>query len=253
MIFVWRPPVLGATSASAQDAKAGEKKAPCASAATASQGYQASFPEIHKVPMIRGRTPSTSSAGRPTRRASASTRHESHRRLAERSGHGRPGAFYEASGGLAANGDAPARTAPARWPSWFTKGNCASCHGENLNSKPIDLSYPKLAGQHGDYLYVALKAYQTDGNAQVGRGNAIMAGMAQALQPRRAEAAGRLPRHAAGRPEDRAGVALPLTRAALPKKSRCSSGFSLLRAAAQSSPRADTAEAAVTADGGCTC
>jgi cytochrome c553 len=38
---------------------------------------------------------------------------------------------------------------------------------------------PQAGGQHGDYLYVALKAYQTDGNAQVGRGNAIMAGMAK--------------------------------------------------------------------------
>jgi cytochrome c553 len=37
-------------------------------------------------------------------------------------------------------------------------------------------SYPKLAGQHADYLYVALKAYQTEGNPNVGRGNAIMAG-----------------------------------------------------------------------------
>ena len=60
----------------------------------------------------------------------------------------------------------------------LTKGNCASCHGENLN-KPIDPSYPKLAGQHADYLYVALKAYQTENNAQVGRGNPIMAGMAK--------------------------------------------------------------------------
>jgi cytochrome c553 len=50
-----------------------------------------------------------------------------------------------------------------------------SCHGANF-SKPIDGAYPKLAGQHADYLYVALKAYSTEGNAQVGRGNAIMGG-----------------------------------------------------------------------------
>ena len=30
-----------------------------------------------------------------------------------------------------------------------------SCHGENF-SKPIDPSYPKIAGQHKDYLFVAL-------------------------------------------------------------------------------------------------
>jgi cytochrome c553 len=37
-------------------------------------------------------------------------------------------------------------------------------------------AYPKLAGQHADYLYVALKSYQTEGNSKLGRSNAIMAG-----------------------------------------------------------------------------
>ena len=56
--------------------------------------------------------------------------------------------------------------------------NCTSCHGTNF-SKPIDPSYPKLAGQYADYLYVALKAYQTDKNPQVGRNNAVMMGMSR--------------------------------------------------------------------------
>ena len=55
----------------------------------------------------------------------------------------------------------------------LTKGACASCHGENFN-KPIDGSYPKLAGQYADYLFDALKSYKVEGNANVGRGNAIM-------------------------------------------------------------------------------
>jgi cytochrome c553 len=58
------------------------------------------------------------------------------------------------------------------------KGACASCHGANF-SKPIDPSYPKIAGQHADYLYVALKAYTVEGNPVVGRNNAIMAGIAK--------------------------------------------------------------------------
>ena len=58
------------------------------------------------------------------------------------------------------------------------KANCASCHGANF-SKPIDPSYPKLAGQHADYLFVALKSYKTENNPKVGRGNAIMGGMAK--------------------------------------------------------------------------
>jgi cytochrome c553 len=50
-----------------------------------------------------------------------------------------------------------------------------SCHGANF-SKPIDGAYPKIAGQYPDYLFVALKSYKVEGNANVGRGNAIMAG-----------------------------------------------------------------------------
>lgn len=55
------------------------------------------------------------------------------------------------------------------------KGNCASCHGADLNT-PILPVYPKLAGQPVDYLYYALHAYQVGGkNPQYGRVNAIMA------------------------------------------------------------------------------
>ena len=60
----------------------------------------------------------------------------------------------------------------------MAKGACVSCHGANF-SKPIDPSYPKLAGQHADYLLVALKSYKVENNAKVGRGNAIMASMAK--------------------------------------------------------------------------
>ena len=84
-------------------------------------------------------------------------------------------AFYEQHGkGGAAPADA-APSAPADVAALLTKGACASCHGPNFN-KPIDGTYPKLAGQHADYLYVALKSYQAKGGHKVGRGNAIMAG-----------------------------------------------------------------------------
>lgn len=53
------------------------------------------------------------------------------------------------------------------------KYNCASCHGADYNT-PIDPSYPKLAGQHYDYLEVAMVAYQRGGDAANGRSNAIM-------------------------------------------------------------------------------
>lgn len=59
------------------------------------------------------------------------------------------------------------------------KYNCASCHGADYNT-PIDPSYPKLAGQHKDYLAHALTAYKR-GNAPNGRNNAIMGGLAKQL------------------------------------------------------------------------
>jgi cytochrome c553 len=60
------------------------------------------------------------------------------------------------------------------------KSACAACHGANY-SKPLDASQPKLAGQHKDYLLVALKSYKTEGNPKVGRNNAVMVGIAKQL------------------------------------------------------------------------
>ena len=55
---------------------------------------------------------------------------------------------------------------------------CQACHGmDGLSAASAE--YPKLAGQYPDYLYAALKAYQTDHNAVLGRSNAIMMGMAR--------------------------------------------------------------------------
>jgi len=164
--------------ASAQDAKAGEKKAAMCMGCHSIPGYQASFPEIHKVPMISGQGAKYIVAAlaaykkgerkHPTMKAIAVSL--SDQDMADLA------AFYAEQGGAAAPETAAA--APADVAKLLEKGGCASCHGANMN-KPIDPSYPKLAGQHADYLYVALKAYQTEKNPQVGRGNAIMAGMAK--------------------------------------------------------------------------
>ncbi len=59
------------------------------------------------------------------------------------------------------------------------KYSCAACHGKDYNS-PIDPSYPKLAGQHKDYLAHALIAYKR-GDAPNGRSNAIMTGQVKPL------------------------------------------------------------------------
>ncbi|GMV02916.1 MAG: cytochrome c [Burkholderiaceae bacterium] len=52
---------------------------------------------------------------------------------------------------------------------------CAACHGKDGNT-PIDPSYPRLAGQHADYLRHALHAYQADQ-----RKNPIMGAQAKQL------------------------------------------------------------------------
>ena len=173
---------MGATlsPALAQDAKAGEKKVAMCIGCHGIPGYQASFPEIHKVPMIAGQNAKYIIASltaykkgdrkHPTMRAIASSL--SDQDMAD------VAAYYEQ---LGKEGEAPALLvgeAPAAAADLLKKGNCASCHGANL-SKPIDPSYPKLAGQHADYLYVALKAYQTDKNPQVGRNNPVMMGMSR--------------------------------------------------------------------------
>jgi cytochrome c553 len=51
---------------------------------------------------------------------------------------------------------------------------CAACHGADGNSTSAD--FPKLGGQHADFLAKALRDYKSGQ-----RKNAIMAGFAQAL------------------------------------------------------------------------
>lgn len=59
--------------------------------------------------------------------------------------------------------------------------NCAACHGVGLN-KPVNPDYPKLAGQHADYIYWTLRQYQMGGgNPSFGRDNALMAAQVQSL------------------------------------------------------------------------
>ena len=88
------------------------------------------------------------------------------------------GAFLSSvSLSAAASGDA------ARGAELTKKYNCASCHGADYKT-PIDPSYPKLAGQHADYLVHALTAYKRGTKAANGRNNPIMAGMAQPLSDR---------------------------------------------------------------------
>jgi cytochrome c553 len=67
----------------------------------------------------------------------------------------------------------------ARGQALVKEKNCASCHGQDFwNSTAAE--YPRLAGQHRDYLYYALLAYKQKGNG-FGRDNAIMMGQVSNL------------------------------------------------------------------------
>ncbi|WP_116136133.1 c-type cytochrome [Trinickia diaoshuihuensis] len=59
--------------------------------------------------------------------------------------------------------------------------NCAACHGATF-TKPVSGDYPKLAGQHADYIVMSLRQYQMGtGNPNFGRNNAIMQAQVQGL------------------------------------------------------------------------
>jgi cytochrome c553 len=145
-------------------------------------GYQASFPEIHKVPKISGQNAkyivSALNAYKKGERNHASMRGIaealSDQDMADIS------AYYSTHGVVAGAtlADKPSKQASAAVDALLKKGGCVACHGENF-AKPIDPSYPKIAGQHADYLYVALKAYKTEKNPNIGRSNGVMAGMAK--------------------------------------------------------------------------
>lgn len=165
------------------DAKAGETKNAMCIGCHGIKGYQASFPEVYKVPMISGQSANYLMAAlnaykkgerkHPTMRAIAVSLTDQD--MADLAAH------YSADGLNASVAVLPTKASKepsAEVQALLNKANCASCHGANF-SKPIDAAYPKLAGQHADYLFVALKAYKTDNNPKVGRSNAIMSAMAK--------------------------------------------------------------------------
>ena len=179
--------VLGTLfSAQAQEAKPGDKTAGsmkvqmCIGCHNIAR-YQSTFPEVYKVPKIAGQNAryivSALTAYRkgdrkhPTMRSIATTLTDQD--IAD------VAAFYEDLGkGGAAVPAQPVEQASADIAKLLAQAACASCHGNNFNT-PIDPGYPKLAGQYADYVYAALKAYQTSNNPHVGRNNAIMMGMAR--------------------------------------------------------------------------
>ncbi len=142
-------------------------------------GYQATFPEIHRVPMISGQNAKYIVAAlnaykngdrkHPTMRGIAAGLTDQD--MAEL------GDWYEKQGKPAV-AEKPAREPSPQVAALLQKAACVSCHGANF-SKPVDPAYPKIAGQHADYLFVTLKAYKNEPNNVVGRSNGVMGGIAK--------------------------------------------------------------------------
>ena len=145
-------------------------------------GYKSSFPEVYRVPQIAGQTSKyiaaalnaykTGDRKHPTMRGIAESLTEQD--IADIS------TYYAelAKGKRKAPEGKPSREPSPQVAALLQKAACASCHGANF-STPIDPSYPKIAGQYADYLFVALKAYKVENNPAVGRNNGVMGAIAK--------------------------------------------------------------------------
>ena len=171
------------SSVNAQDlvgnASAGESKIAACIGCHGIIGYQASFPEVYKVPKI-SRQNSKYIVSALKAYKSGERKHPTMRSVAmslSDQDMADVAAYYETHGATITLPEQVTAASP-KVNELLTKGGCTSCHGANL-SKPIDPSYPKIAGQNRDYLYIALKSYKNDGNATWGRGNAVMGGISK--------------------------------------------------------------------------
>lgn len=166
------------------NAEAGAGKTALCTGCHGIPGYQASFPEIYKVPKIAGQSASYIVSAlnqykggerkHPTMRAIADALSEQD--VADLA------AYYSQLG--LKEGDALPVVAAAPGAqvqdliSRDKTNACTTCHGANF-STPNDGSVPKLSGQHADYLYVALKSYKVQNRLQLGRSHPVMGGQAK--------------------------------------------------------------------------
>jgi len=163
------------------DAKAGETKIAMCIGCHGIHGYQASFPEVYKVPKISGQG-AKYIANALTAYKKGERKHPTMRGIADSLSEqdiADIAAYYSVHGKVeGAVLPDKATEAKPNVAALVAKGACTSCHGENF-AKPLDPSYPKIAGQNADYLYVALKSYKVEGNSAWGRNNGVMGGVAK--------------------------------------------------------------------------
>jgi len=163
------------------DALAGSKKNALCVGCHGIVGYHIGFPEVHRVPKISGQGAKYISAALSAYKK-GERKHPSMKTVAAsltEQDIADLAAYYETSGSATASvAPAEAAAGTVKAMELVAKGGCTACHGVNF-SKPVDPSFPKIAGQHGDYLYVALKSYRITDKPQIGRSHPIMGGIAK--------------------------------------------------------------------------
>jgi len=158
------------------DAQAGSQKNALCVGCHGIRGYHTGFPEVYRVPMLSGQSAGyivsalndykTGARKHPSMGTTAlSLNAQDMADLA---------AYYESTALVAETPAKPIDTSVGA--ALVEKGGCIACHGAGL-AKPIAPTYPKIAGQHADYVYAALRAYKTENKPQIGRNNPIMGGV----------------------------------------------------------------------------
>ena len=158
------------------DAQAGSQKNALCVGCHGIKGYHTGFPEVYRVPMLSGQSAGYIVSALNDYKTGA-RKHPSMGTTAlslSAQDAADLGAYYESTGLTAETAAKPIDASAGA--ALVEKGGCVACHGAGL-TKPIAPIYPKIAGQHSDYVYAALRAYKTENKPQIGRNNPIMGGV----------------------------------------------------------------------------
>lgn len=183
------------SGALAQDGnvEAGSKKVAMCIGCHGIEGYKTAFPAVYRVPMISGQYAKYIENALKAY-AQGKRKHPSMVGIAGSLSDqdiADIAVFYEAQGkNRSSNTEDNAKpdaedsnVKPSeRAQALLQLGNCAACHGADFNTS-LDPSYPKLAGQHEDALYYAMRSYFAGNQHPVwGRDHATMTATMQSLQ-----------------------------------------------------------------------
>lgn len=168
--------VLSVAYAQQGDAAAGAQKNAQCVGCHGIKGYHTGFPEVYRVPMLSGQSAGYIVSALNDYKSGA-RKHPSMSTMAlslSAQDMADLAAYYESTGLATEKTVAPAGSAAGA--ALIEKGGCVACHGPGM-AKPIAPTYPKVAGQHADYVYATLRAYKTENKPQIGRSNPIMGGV----------------------------------------------------------------------------